>query len=153
MLYKAFWWSSFVIRNIRGGGVIEKTGKIRQITASSIAVESLDVPPEHKKVHPAPCLDTPEKVPWLTLSCFSLLTRYQKFNVRPVSPDFKVEAEWLKCAASQTYFTLVADRYPICHTIPTHLQQRILYGEPKARIHTEENRLFNYIDFTQHNNN
>jgi hypothetical protein len=60
-----------------GGGVIEKTVKIRQITASCIAVKSLDVPPEHKKVHPARCLDTPEKGTWVTFSCFSLVTRYQ----------------------------------------------------------------------------
>ena len=71
----------------------------------------------------------------LGISCFSLITRCQKLKVRPVSPDFRVEADWLKCAAPQTYFTLLAVRYPICHTIPAHLQQRLLSGQPKAGIH------------------
>jgi hypothetical protein len=47
---------------------------------------------------------------------------------------------WLKCAAPQTYFTLLAVRYPICHTIPAHLQQSLLSGQPKTVIHSEQNR-------------
>ena len=41
-----------------------------------------------------------------------------KFKVRPVSPDFRFEADWLKCAALQTWVTLLASRYPFCYTIP-----------------------------------
>jgi len=74
------------------------------------------------------------------ISCFSLITRCQKLKVSPVSPDFRFEADWLKCAAPQTYFTLFALRYPICHSIPNYLQQRLLSGQPKAGIHSEQNK-------------
>ena len=53
------------------------------------------VPPEHTNLHPAHCLDTPERV----LSFFN--QALPKFKVRPVSPGFRVEADWLKCAALQ----------------------------------------------------
>jgi len=62
-----------------------------------------------------------------------------KTQIRSVSPDVMVEADWLKCTAPQTYFPLLAGRYPICHTIPAHLQQELLSGQPKAGIHSEQN--------------
>jgi len=51
-----------------------------------------------------------------------------------------VDADWLKYALPQTYFTLLAVRYPICHTIPAHLQQSLLSGQPETGIHSEQNR-------------
>jgi hypothetical protein len=52
---------------------------------------------------------------------------FSKFKVRPVSPDFRVEADWLKCAVPQTEVNLL-----LCHTIPAHLQRRLLSGKSKA---------------------
>ena len=92
---------------------------------------------KHPRVHPAVCLDTPERMAWITYSCFSLITSGHKLKVRSVSPDLSVEADWLKFASPQTYFTLLAVRYPICHTIPKHLQQSFLSGQHKAGIHSE----------------
>ena len=65
-----------------------------QKTACFIVVKSLDVPPEHTTdVHPIRCLDTPERFAWQALP---------KFKVGPVLPDFRCEADWLKCPAPQT---------------------------------------------------
>ena len=71
-----------------------------QQTASFIVAESLDAPPERTHLHPARCLNTTERVAWITFSCLSLIRRC-KNSVRPVSPDIRLEADWLKCAASQ----------------------------------------------------
>jgi len=37
---------------------METTGKIRQIELTFILVESLDVPPDHARLHPSRLLDT-----------------------------------------------------------------------------------------------
>jgi len=53
-----------------------------------------------------------------------------KFKVRPVSPDCKVEADWLKCAAPQSKsLCWPADIHSI------HLQERLLSEELKVEIH------------------
>jgi len=64
-----------------------------------------------------------------------------KFKVRPVSPDFRVEADWLKCAAPQTISYFVGQPISILshdpHTVlpqAAHLQLGLLSGEPKAAV-------------------
>jgi len=63
-----------------------------QQTASFIVIESLDVPPEHTHIYILPsALIIPDNV-FLPFFHHAL----SKFKVRPVSPYFRVEAEWLK---------------------------------------------------------
>ena len=57
-----------------------------------------------------------------------------KFKVRPVSRNFMSKMIGKNCSVPQTYVTYLASRHPFCHTIPTHLQQRLLNGGPKAVI-------------------
>jgi hypothetical protein len=52
--------------------------------------------------HPARCLDNSKRVACIMFSCLSLITLCPKFKIRPVSPECRVEAEWLKCAAPPT---------------------------------------------------
>ena len=83
------------------------TEEIRHIEVTEnilfIVVESLDVPSEkHTHLHSARCLDTSERFVWVNFSRPSLITRCQQFKIVPVSLDFRVEGDWLKCAAPQT---------------------------------------------------
>ena len=70
-----------------------------QKTAYCIVVESRDVPPKHTHTLPAALILLKDSYGQLFL--VSLEHALPIFKVRPVSPDFKVEADWLKCAASQ----------------------------------------------------
>jgi len=72
-----------------------------QKTASFTVIKSLDVPPEHTHLHPACCLILwKSHVDNVSLPFFNPVL--QKFKDRWVSPDCRVEADWLKCAAPQT---------------------------------------------------
>ena len=71
----------------------------------------------HTHWHPIRYLDTSERVAWIASFFIHALT---KFKIRPVSPEFRVEAEWFKSSAPLTWVTLLASRYPFCHTIPAH---------------------------------
>jgi len=93
-----------------------------QKTTSFIVVESLDVPPEHTNLHPARRVDN-VFLPFFNQRCQN--------SVRPASPDFRVEADWLKCAAPQTEVTLLASRYPLSHdsrTLATMVAKRRAKG-------------------------
>lgn len=64
-----------------------------------------------------------------------------RFQVRPVLPDCRVEADWLKCAVPPNKVTLLASQHPFCHTIPctptsrtAYQQQRLLCRGPKAGV-------------------
>jgi hypothetical protein len=67
---------------------------------------------------------------------------WPKLKVRPVSPDFWVEADWLKWATPLTQVTLSASRYPLSHeprslplsTRRTPAKQLLLSGGPKAGV-------------------
>jgi len=105
-------------QGISGG--METTGAIHEIkvTENSLFYCSWNIW-SSTKAHtlPAHCLDTSKRVTWITFSCPSFYHALPKFKVRPVSPDFRIEAHWLKCAAPQTKITLLAIRHPFCHTI------------------------------------
>ena len=64
-----------------------------------------------------------------------------RFQVRPVFPDCRVEADWLKCATPSNKVTLLASRHPFCHTIPctpspctTYQQLQLLCRGSKAGV-------------------
>ena len=64
-----------------------------------------------------------------------------RFQVRPVLPDCRVQADWLKCAAPPNKVTLLASRHPFCHTVPytpsprtAYQQQWLLCRAPKAGV-------------------
>jgi hypothetical protein len=64
-----------------------------------------------------------------------------KIKVRAVSPDFRDEAHWLKCAAQQNGSYFVGQQIAILSHDPrtlrphvAYLQQELLSGEPKAGI-------------------
>jgi hypothetical protein len=96
-------------------------------TSSLIVVKSLDVPPEHTHLHPARFLDTSKRQKSCMVKVFLsfLNLAVPKFKVKPVSPDCRVKADWLKCAKPQMSVTLSASQHPLSHLIPT----------PKAGIH------------------
>jgi hypothetical protein len=75
----------------------------------------------HTQLHLLRCRDTTERFEWIKFSCLSLTARNHQNSVRPVSPEFRVEDDWLKCATPQTHVNLLASRYPFCHTIPANL--------------------------------
>jgi hypothetical protein len=64
-----------------------------------------------------------------------------RFHVRPVLPDCRVEADWLKCAAPPNKVTLLASRHPFCHMVPytpslhtAYKQQQLLCRGLKAGV-------------------
>ena len=67
-----------------------------------------------------------------------------KFKVSPVSPEWRVEADWLKSAAPQMHFVGQPTSI-LSHDLRTHparavhLQQRLLSEGPKAGIRSEQN--------------
>jgi hypothetical protein len=70
-----------------------------QKTASFIVVESLDVPPERTHILLAALILL--KVSHGTLSLFNhVLLKFKEASI--ALPDFRVEADWLKCAMPQT---------------------------------------------------
>jgi hypothetical protein len=66
-----------------------------------ISVETLDVPPPHTQLYipPAALIAYFRNIRWITFTCLSLITHSQTFKVRSALPEFRVEADWLKCAA------------------------------------------------------
>jgi len=54
-----------------------------------------------------------------------------RFQVRPVLPDCRVEADWLKCAAPPNKVTLLASWHPFCHTIPCTPSPRTIYQQQR----------------------
>ena len=106
---------------ILGGETREKLRRI-EVTVNILffLVKCLDVPPAHThKLTSCPLPLYFRNIQWITFTCFSLTTRCQKFEVRSVSLELRVETDWLECAAPQTKVTLLASRYQICHTIVT----------------------------------
>jgi hypothetical protein len=75
--------------------------KLQKI-ASFIVVVSLDVPPEHTCFHPACRLDTSK----VSVDKAFFITPCQELKIRPVTPDGRVEADWLKLrrATNLNYF-------------------------------------------------
>jgi len=84
---------------------METTGKIRhpEVTEYIIVfvVESRDFPPQNTHIYILPAPLKPRKIRVNIFSCLSLITRCQKLKVSPASPDVSVEADLLKCAATQ----------------------------------------------------
>ena len=114
-------------QGVYGGGLvmIETRGNLRHPDvywkhSLFFLVQSRGVPPEHTHIF------TSCPLPWYSrnirvdiFSCLSLITRCQKFKVRPVLSDVSVEDDLLKCALTLTYLALLASWYPLVHTIPT----------------------------------
>ena len=59
-------------------------------------------------LHSTGCLDTSRKIRVDNIFLSFLIMLCQKFKVSPLSPDFRVEADLLKCAAPQTQVALLA---------------------------------------------
>jgi len=97
--------SSSVIWGEGGLGVMETRRNIPQpeVTESIIlfVVDSRDVPPQNTHIYILPAPLIPRKIRVDKFSCISLITRFQKLKVSPASPDVRVEADLLKCAATQ----------------------------------------------------
>jgi hypothetical protein len=88
---------------------------------------------------PLPCYTPNIQVDNVLLSFFN--HALPKFKVRPVSPDFRFEADWLKCAAPQTVSHSVGQPIPNPWHDPRTLplqgarqQQLLLCEKPKAWI-------------------
>ena len=69
------------------------------------------------------------------------MTRCQTFKVRPVSPDFRVEADWPKMRRAENVSYYFGQPIPNLsqdpRTLPyqaTYIQQRLLTAAPNAGI-------------------
>jgi hypothetical protein len=86
----------------------------------------------HTHLHPARCLDILRKAPVEKVSCLSLSTHCHISKSGRYRLTARSKLIGWKCATPPTYVTLLVSRYPFCSTIPAHLQQQLLSGEPKA---------------------
>jgi len=110
LLYPAFLVILLVTVNIGGRGD-ETTGQRRQIEIKANSLfywsQTTQCSPQHTHTHTH--THTSCSLPWY-------------FRSDPVDNDFA------------TNVTLLATSHPFCNTIPEHLQQSLLSGEPKAGI-------------------
>jgi len=85
-----------------------------------------------------------ERIEWKKFSCLSLITRCQYSNSDRLSPDFRFEADWLKCAAPQILIALLASRLPLLHdplppfTPPTCNKRCCVYGRRQEFVECSE---------------
>jgi hypothetical protein len=84
------------------------------------------------RAHTLPAtLNTSDWVAWITVMCslsLFLNTRCQNFKVRLMLLDCRFEPDWLKNAKRDKCNILCWPADIQCHTVPVHLQQRLLRG-------------------------